>query len=226
MVRRIASRRLIWPSIRLFQVGVFESSKSAMKTFAPELSALIIILRSTGPVISTRRSRISAGSGATVQAASRIGLRLCEEVGLFAGIEPLLPLVAGVEQRLAARIEGALQIDDEGNSLRRQNLRIAFADRSKELNTGNIDGTGHATQLPFCGRFNQQNNVPGAGVDFAIWYFDLRFQAKRRETLPAVEKRTFTCEPAEANVLPVQLPVVIQSPRFRPPVRAAPSFAR
>ena len=34
-----------------------------MKTRAPELSALIIILRSTGPVISTRRSRRSAGGG-------------------------------------------------------------------------------------------------------------------------------------------------------------------
>ena len=34
-------------------VGAFASSKSAMKTRAPELSALIIILRSTGPVIST-----------------------------------------------------------------------------------------------------------------------------------------------------------------------------
>ena len=46
---------------------MLESSKSAMKTFAPELSALMIILRSTGPVISTRRSRMSAGMGATVQ---------------------------------------------------------------------------------------------------------------------------------------------------------------
>ena len=40
-----------------------ESSKSAMNTLAPELSALIIILRSTGPVISTRRSCRSAGIG-------------------------------------------------------------------------------------------------------------------------------------------------------------------
>ena len=55
---------------------------------------------------------------------------------------------------------------------------------------------------------------------------DCVFQAKRNETLPAVEKRTFTCEPAEANVFPVQLPVVIQSPLFSPPVRAAPSLAR
>ena len=55
----------------LSQRGVFASSKSAMKTFAPELSALTIILRSTGPVISTRRSWMSARTGAQVQSASR-----------------------------------------------------------------------------------------------------------------------------------------------------------
>ena len=49
-----------------------ESSKSAMKTEAPELSALMIIFRSTGPVISTRRSSRSAGIGATFHPASRI----------------------------------------------------------------------------------------------------------------------------------------------------------
>ncbi len=42
-----------------------------MNTLAPELSALIIILGSAGPVISTRRSSRSAGAGATVHSASR-----------------------------------------------------------------------------------------------------------------------------------------------------------
>ena len=79
IVPRTASRRLTWPSTRLSQVGAFESSKSAMKTFAPELSALMIILRSTGPVISTRRSTRSAGSGATVQS------RLADRARLRAG---------------------------------------------------------------------------------------------------------------------------------------------
>src|SRR6266581_4173022 len=51
-------------------VGEFESSKSAMKTFAPELRALMTIFRSTGPVISTRRSRRSRGAGATHQSGS------------------------------------------------------------------------------------------------------------------------------------------------------------
>src|SRR5437764_106591 len=42
-----------------------------MKARAPELSALIIILRSAGPVISTRRSRRSGGGGGTLQSFSR-----------------------------------------------------------------------------------------------------------------------------------------------------------
>ena len=81
MVRRTASTRLSWPSSRFSQVGVVESSKSAMKTLAPELRALMIILRSTGPVISTRRSWRSAGMGATVQGVSRIWRGRGEEVG-------------------------------------------------------------------------------------------------------------------------------------------------
>jgi hypothetical protein len=48
--------------IMFSQVGEFASSKSAMKTLAPELSAVINIFRSVGPVISTRRSaRLSSG---------------------------------------------------------------------------------------------------------------------------------------------------------------------
>ncbi len=49
----------------LSQVGELASSKSAMKTLAPELRALIIIFRSTGPVISTRRSRRGPGASGT-----------------------------------------------------------------------------------------------------------------------------------------------------------------
>src|SRR3954454_6833723 len=72
IVRSIASVRFTWPSIMFCQVGEFESSKSAMKPRAPELSALITILRCVGPVISTRRSWRSAGAGATDQSPWRI----------------------------------------------------------------------------------------------------------------------------------------------------------
>src|SRR5450631_2459854 len=72
MVRSTAWRRLICPRTMFSHVGVLESSKSAMNVDAPEFSALMTILRSTGPVISTRRSRRSAGIGAMVHSASRI----------------------------------------------------------------------------------------------------------------------------------------------------------
>src|SRR5215210_2536045 len=48
-------------------VGEFESSKSAMNPRAPELSALMTILRLVGPVISTRRSWSASGTGATLK---------------------------------------------------------------------------------------------------------------------------------------------------------------
>jgi len=72
IVRRTASRRLICPSIIISQRGQLASSKSAMKVDAPQLSALITILRSVGPVISTRRSRRSFGCGAMLQLPSRM----------------------------------------------------------------------------------------------------------------------------------------------------------
>ena len=46
--------------------------KLTMNIFAPELRALMIILRSTGPVISTLRSAIAAGGPVHVQSPSRI----------------------------------------------------------------------------------------------------------------------------------------------------------
>jgi hypothetical protein len=70
-VRSIASERLRWPSIMFSHVGEFASSKSDMNTFAPQLSALITIFRSVGPVISTRRSVRSTGAGGTRQSPSR-----------------------------------------------------------------------------------------------------------------------------------------------------------
>src|SRR5579863_2517471 len=55
-----------------------------MKTFAPEFRALIIILRSAGPVISTRRSCKSAGMGAMLQSL----FRMCSVSGRKSGILP------------------------------------------------------------------------------------------------------------------------------------------
>jgi hypothetical protein len=58
--------------IMFSQSGVFASSKSASHTFAPELSALMVIFRSVGPVISTRRSTRPGAGDATRQAGSSL----------------------------------------------------------------------------------------------------------------------------------------------------------
>ena len=84
-----------------------------MNTRAPELRALIIILGSAGPVISTRRSSRSAGAGATVQAASRISLGRHAEVGPRAGVELGLALLAALEEVDAKRTEAAMEVGHE-----------------------------------------------------------------------------------------------------------------
>jgi hypothetical protein len=91
--RRTASRRLTWPLSRFWKVGELESgnstdgghshrattrredganvpSKSAMKVLAPLFKALMTILRSVGPVISTRRSSRPRAGGAHTQEGS------------------------------------------------------------------------------------------------------------------------------------------------------------
>ena len=76
--RVIASSRLSWPPITFSHSGVFASSWSASHTLAPEFSALIVIFRSVGPVISTRRSTSPGAAGATRQSGSSrdvLGLR-------------------------------------------------------------------------------------------------------------------------------------------------------
>jgi hypothetical protein len=71
---RDALRTLSCPVTRLPDVGVLLSSKSAMKIFAPQVSALLTSLRSAGPVISTRRSTRPGASGATRQSPCRTSL--------------------------------------------------------------------------------------------------------------------------------------------------------
>ena len=62
-----------------------------MNTLAPELRALIIILRSTGPVISTRRSS-GRPEEAHLPVAVADVLRLGQEVRQRARVELALPL--------------------------------------------------------------------------------------------------------------------------------------
>ena len=118
----IASRTFAWPRTTFSHVGEFASSKSAMKTRAPELSALIIIFRSTGPVISQRRSTRSGGAGATRQSLVADLARLGEEAGVLAGVEAQLPLLPRLEQLEPPRIELAVEPLDERETLARQRL--------------------------------------------------------------------------------------------------------
>src|SRR5215210_561511 len=88
MVRSIASFMLSWLSSMLCQVGQLASSKSAIQQLAPELSAFMVILRSGGPVSSTRRSCRSSGMGAIFQSRSLTSL----VSGRKSGISPALIL--------------------------------------------------------------------------------------------------------------------------------------
>lgn len=65
MRRSMTSRRVSWPPMMLSHRGAVASSKSAIHTWAPELSALTAMRRSGGPVISTRRSVRPGAGGAT-----------------------------------------------------------------------------------------------------------------------------------------------------------------
>ena len=104
---------LIWPWIWFVHSGEFESSKSVMYESAPELKALMTILRvdRAGDLDAAALQRRRHRRDLPVAVADRRGLG--EEVGALAGVEPLGALGAGREQLLAARLEGAVQLGDE-----------------------------------------------------------------------------------------------------------------
>ena len=104
-----------------------------MKTRAPELSALIIILRSTGPVISQRRSRRSAGASADPPVGVAEIARLGQEARQLARVELELPLVPPLEQLAPARIQLAVQAPDEVERLAREDFLVGG---SEELHVG------------------------------------------------------------------------------------------
>ena len=119
----------------LAQTGEEASSKSAMNTLAPEFSALTIILRSTGPVISTRRSSRSAGIGATVQSPSRIAFVSGRKSGSLAGVK-VFWRSAPRQQLEAAPVEAAVQVGDEGERLGAQNFVLPTARLGVDLDAG------------------------------------------------------------------------------------------
>ena len=107
-----------------------------MKTRAPELSALIIILGSAGPVISTRRSSRSAGAGATRPVALADVACRDQEVRPDAGIELGLALLAATQEVEAERPEPALEVGHERERVVGQDLVGARDRGSRHLDAG------------------------------------------------------------------------------------------
>ena len=126
IVRSTASIRLRWPSTQFAQVGEFASSKSAMKTLAPELSALMTILRSAGPVISTRRSCRSAGASRDPP----VVLAHVARFGRKSAARPRAAVPAARPERRAAPRAGsepALEVGDEVERVVGEDLLVALA---------------------------------------------------------------------------------------------------
>ena len=93
----------------------------------------MIILASTGPVISTRRRCSAGGTGATFQSpfADVRGFR--QEVGHFAGVDAGLARDAGLQQFLAACLEGAVQLGDQRQRIMGQDGFVTRLDRAGDL---------------------------------------------------------------------------------------------
>ena len=107
----------------LGQVGQLASSRSASHTLAPELRALMAILAGVaGPVISTRRSCRAGGAGGDLPVAVADLRGLGEEVQSTGpgGLAALL--AAGGEQLVAGAGEALVQVLDEGQGLRGEDL--------------------------------------------------------------------------------------------------------
>ena len=98
------------------QVGELASSKSAMNPRAPEFSALITILRSVGPVISTRRSCKRGRAGRDLSSRPRGSRRLGEEVERAARVQLGLALLAPLQQLAPGAVELAVQRRHQGQA--------------------------------------------------------------------------------------------------------------
>ena len=110
------------------QYGEFESSKSAMKPRAPELSALMTILRVVGPVISTRRSANAAGTGAIVKSS---GAETKESFSPASSAAWRSSRARSSSTR--ARVELLVQAPDQGERVFGQHLVVARVERGIDL---------------------------------------------------------------------------------------------
>ena len=157
--------RLTWPSMQLAHVGEFESSKSAMNTRAPELSALITIFRSVGPVISTRRSCRPGGSGAIAQCSRA-------REGEASGGEGAIVVISSVQGHVSQPGVEAYAASKGG--IVGMTLPIARELARSAWESGALD---------FFRWFAAQPALDGR-TDGCAWFVDLRFVTPGRDIAP------------------------------------------
>ncbi len=92
------------------------------------------ILRSTGPVISTRRSSRSLGTGAMRQSAARTAAVPGRKSGSSPASQAPLALRARLQQLQAPRIEAPVQARQQLQRKRRQHLVRALDATAADLN--------------------------------------------------------------------------------------------
>ena len=133
-------------------VGADASSKSASQTLAPEFRALMVILRSVGPVISTRRSFSAAGAGATFQESSA---RIAAVSGRKSSVE-----VRAISARRSPRRASS-------SSRRGVNRRCSSATKARaaSVRTSSCRGRGSASTMA---------SGDGAGADMSCHSFSGR----------------------------------------------------
>ena len=139
-----------------------------MKTRAPELRALMSILGSAGPVISTRRSSKSAGAGATVQAASRISRVAARKSGRAPDSSSTWRSFAALQELEPQRAEAALEVGDERERVVGQDP-VGARDRfAPELDAGRQIVASTSALAAADGRLDQAVRLGGRGEDLAV----------------------------------------------------------
>ena len=135
MTPAAASFRFTWPSTTLRQLGARESSKSAMNTRAPELRALMIILRSTGPGDLHAPVQEVRGDGAHLPLCFPDRTGVGAEGRQLARIEADLAGIPRRQERPYPRCVAPREIGHEGQGLGGQYFLIPVPGRTPDLQT-------------------------------------------------------------------------------------------
>jgi hypothetical protein len=118
-----------------------------MKTRAPELKALIIILRSTGPVISTRRSSRPGDAGAHRPGSRANAFRLGKKVQPFPALQSRAAVGAARKQCEPSLIELPLQPRNECDGVRGEHTVVTGCDGAADRDA--VDGRLSHAWIPY-----------------------------------------------------------------------------